>query len=274
MRATVKLLPITLVVCVMGQEPATGLELSQIRATRKTVYCESCPAGRLKIFANFKLTVEQNNPATGGDFFPISDLTGKFTNLSYWREETWRSGRNYRVRVVSPVPEGFAGAKPGNYDTTLWHDGESSWKYRPISSKAEKIKGIDRSSQVTQDYYGDLIGSVIPSDAGLLKRTLQSSSELVYDLDQLLSEDRYSVIGEEKIAGEKCTIIDRPGLDRIWLAEEKNCPVVMREWRWAANGPLKRRIINSDFRHLGEGVWLPFAGRMEIFSHPSTVSVS
>ena len=54
------------------------------------------------------------------------------------------------------------------------------------------------------------------------------------------------------------------------MAGEKDYLVVKREWRWAPGGHLKRRIINSQFETIGGGAWLPFAGRMEKFSHPGT----
>ena len=265
-----RILSVLLIICLAEQARAEPSSLSQIRAARKALFCESCAGGRLKVFANFKLSIVQNNLAIGGDYFPVTDLTGKITNLLTWREESWRAGNKYRMRVFSPLPKEYTGKMPGNYDLTLWHNGESSWKYRPIDKEAQKSKGIDRPSQITQDYYGDLVGSVIPSDVGLFKRILQNSSELTFDLDQLLSQNLYSVLGEETFSGESCTIIDRPGLDRVWLAQDKSYSIVKREWRWEINGPLKRRITNRDFHDLGDGVWLPFAGEMEIYSHPTT----
>jgi hypothetical protein len=248
-------------------DPAT---LSKILATRKAVYCESCPAGRLKVFANFQLEVEQANPALGSDYFPMSDLTGKLINMSRWREETFRSGRRFKERVVSYVPERFRGPVPGTYDLTICYNGVHSWRYRPSDRVSEQFNGVTKATQIIQDYYGDMIGSMIPVVSATMSRTVPTPSDSAYDIDQVIASNLYEVVGKESVAGEICTIIERPGTDRIWLADEKNYLVVKREWRWTPGGHLKRRILNSQFRTIGGGAWLPFAGRMEIFSHPST----
>jgi len=244
--------------------------VSQILAARRAVYCDSCPAGRLKVFASFHMEVEKPNPALGGDYFPVSDLTGKVANLRSWREETFRSGRRYKARVVSYAPAGYRGAIPGTYDLTQCYDGSHSWRYRPTDRVSERFNGVTKATQIIQDYYGDMIGSKIPGGSPTMSRTVSAQSEYEYDLDQVVASGLYQVVGEEKFAGEICTVIDSPGIDRIWLANEKNFLVVKREWRWTKGGPLKRRIINSEFRPIGRGVWLPFSGRMEVFSHPNT----
>jgi hypothetical protein len=243
--------------------------LAQIHAARKATYCESCPAGRLKVFANFRLVVEEASPALGADYFPMSDLTGKLINLNEWREETFRSGRKYKERVVNPVPKGYGGPFPGTYDLTLCYNGIHSWRYRPGDRVSERFNGVNRATQIVQDYFGDLIGSKILGGSAEFSRTVPAPSDTFYDIDQVVESDLYEVVGEEVVSGEMCTIIERPKTDRIWLAKEKNYVVVQREWRWTTGGPLKRRITNSQFRSVG-AAWLPFEGRMEIFGHPST----
>jgi len=251
-------------------EDPNQITLSAIGAARKLVYCDTCQAGRLKVFAKFQLQIEQTNPALGSDYFPISDLTGKLTNLRMWREETFRSGLRFKQRVVSPLPERYRGPVPGTYDLTVCYDGVHSWRYRPGDLMSEKFKGITGATQIIQDYYGDMIGSKIPGGSATMSRTVPAPSDAAYDLDHVVASSLYRVVGTETVHGEPCTIIERPGMDRIWLANGRNYPVVKREWRWTVGGPLKRRIINTEFRDLGGGAWLPFAGRMEIFSHPST----
>ena len=244
--------------------------LSEIRSARKAIYCESCPAGRLKVFADFHLEVEQANPALGSDYFPISDLAGKTITMSRWREETFRSGPRFKERVISYLPKNFKGSTPGTYDLTVCYNGVHSWKYRPIDRVSERFQGVTRVTQIVQDYFGDMIGSRIPVPSATMSRTVPTPSDAVYDIDQVVASDLYEVVGEEQIAGDPCTIIERQGADRIWLANAKNYIVVKREWRWTVGGPLKRRVLNSQFRIIGGGGWLPFSSRMEIFSHPST----
>ncbi len=258
--------------CILGltYEHSNQVRMSQIHAARKPIYCESCPAGRVKVFANFRLVVEAANPALGADYFPMSDLAGKLTNITEWREETFRSGRRFKERVVNPMPKGYKGSFPGTYDLTQCYNGVHSWRYRPTDRVSERFNGVTKATQIVQDYFGDLIGSKILGGLPDFSRTVPAPSDTLYDIDQVVESGLYEVVGEENVSGEICTIIERPETDRIWLAKEKNYVVVKREWRWSAGGPLKRRIINSDLRSIGGGAWLPFAGRMEIFSHPST----
>jgi hypothetical protein len=92
-----------------------------------------------------------------------------------------------------------------------------------------------------------------------------------YDLDQVLNSNRYRVVGEAFVRDQLCVLIEHSsGRDRIWLATDKGYVVVQREWRWEEGAPLKRRIHNRDFRHLGGGVWLPFASSMEVFGSPAS----
>src|SRR5271157_6661305 len=142
-------------------ESPNQLTMREILAARKEVYCESCPVGRLKVFARFQLELEQANPALESDYFPVSDLTGKIINMSRWREETFRSGQRFKERVVSYIPERYRGPVPGTYDLTVCYDGVHSWRYRPGDREAEQFNGVTRATQIIQYYYGDMIGSKI-----------------------------------------------------------------------------------------------------------------
>lgn len=252
--------------------PDGQMTLAEIRKARQAIHCESCPAGRLKAFVEFRLVIEGLDPAIGSDYFPISDLTGKPVNLTRWREESFRSGRRYKQRVITPVPQGFKGPLPGTFDLTVAFDGTHSWRYRPGDRNAERFDQVTSATQIVQDYFGDVIGSRIPVASATMSRTVVAPSEEPYDLDQVLASGLYEVVGAETVAGEPCTIIERAGHDRIWLAKDKAFAVVRREWRWSPGGPLKRRIENERFQAIGGGAWLPFLCRMEVFSHPDTPS--
>lgn len=250
---------------------ASALEdIANIRVSRNAKYCESCTGGRLNVAAHLTMKIEKKNLANEGEYFPVSDISGITSNFLEWREETWRSGLRYREHLMLAVPNNFKGPSPSTFDITIWHNGTHSWKYRPIDRAAEKIKGIDRSTQIVQDYYGDMIGSKIPGDAGMWRLTLEGQDHFIYDVDELLAGNSCKVVGEERIGSEDCVIIERPDSDRIWLATNKNFVVFKREIKWSPNGPLKRRILNNDFRRIESGIWLPFACKMEIYSHPST----
>jgi hypothetical protein len=249
-------------------QPKGQITLPEIREAHRTIHCESCPAGRLKAFVDFRLAIEGLDPAIGSDYFPISDLTGKPVNLTRWREESFRSGQRYKQRVVYPVPQGFKGPLPGAFDQTVAFDGTHSWRYRPDDRNAERFDKVTAATQIVEDYFGDMIGSRIPVASVTMSRTVAAPSDEPYDLDQVLASDLYEVVGTETVAGERCTIIERAGHDRIWLANDKAFAVVRREWRWSPGGPLKRRIANEKFQAIGRGAWLPYVCRMEIFSHP------
>ncbi len=216
------------------------------------------------------MRVEREDPAVGGDYFPISDLTGKVVNLTEWQEQTIRSGSKYRVRIISPTPPGYRGKAPGAYDDTCLFNGKNSWKYRPRNSTAEQDNGSTKLTRVMEDYYGDMIGFEINGISRKAARTVPSGTDEPFDVDQLIPSGHYQLGGEDVVEGEPCVIIERPGLDRVWLALGKSYVVVKREWCWTIGGPLKRRILNQKFKQAADGVWLPFEGRMEVFGHPTT----
>jgi len=91
-----------------------------------------------------------------------------------------------------------------------------------------------------------------------------------YRLDRLGATGAYSVVAREGLDGRPCVVLARPGLDRLWLAEDRGWAIVRREWCWTVGGPIKRRIANADFREVAPGAWIPHRATMEIFGHPST----
>lgn len=247
------------------------VDLSEIRFVRKSVYCPTCEGGRLKVFATFHLVIESKNPAIGGEYFPISDLSGKVENVMTWREESFRSGMKFKQRIITPIPDKHKkDLSLGTYDLTIAFNGTNSWRYRPTDHMAEELQGLTTATQAVEDYTGDLLGVTLPVKKKAMSRTVPTPLEEPYDLDAVLSSNLYSLVGNETVEGENCTVIQREGLDRIWLSIPKNYVVVKREWRWNIGGPMKRRIFNRDFRQIANGVWLPFSSSMEVFSLPGT----
>jgi hypothetical protein len=100
---------------------------------------------------------------------------------------------------------------------------------------------------------------------------MAGDSEEPFQLDGLIPTGLYRLAGvTESIAGEECVLLERRGLDRLWLARNKAWAIVRREWNWTIGGSLKRRVDNRDFREIAPGLWLPWSGSMEVFGHPAT----
>ncbi|MHC4083765.1 MAG: nitrilase-related carbon-nitrogen hydrolase [Planctomycetota bacterium] len=90
-----------------------------------------------------------------------------------------------------------------------------------------------------------------------------------FRVDQALGTGQYRIAGTETIEGNRrCIVLERNGLDKLWLDEERGYAVVRREWRWGVDKPLWVRIRNGDFRAGPAGVWLPRDVRIEYFGIP------
>jgi hypothetical protein len=168
------------------------------------------------------------------------------------------------------LPAKYRKKRPSTLNITRMSNGERSWVHRPDDFAAEEFEGLDAPTLLEQDFYGDLIGFPIQCGSHRPYRTMARDTGAPYQLDQLIPSAMYRQAGEELIDGGICDVIERPGLDRLWLSRGRGWVIVRREWRWAEGAPLKRRITNRDFREIAEGVWLPYEGRMEVFGHPAT----
>ncbi|MHC4693425.1 MAG: nitrilase-related carbon-nitrogen hydrolase [Planctomycetota bacterium] len=90
-----------------------------------------------------------------------------------------------------------------------------------------------------------------------------------FRVDKALGTGQYRIAGTETTEGNRrCIVLERKGLDKLWLDEERGYSVVRREWGWGVDKPLRVRIRNSDFRAGPDGVWLPRDVRIDYFGTP------
>ncbi len=90
-----------------------------------------------------------------------------------------------------------------------------------------------------------------------------------FRVDEALGTGQYRILGTETTEGDRrCIVLERSGLDKLWLDEERGYAVVRREWRWDVDKPLRVRIRNSGFRAGPAGIWLPRDVRIEYFGTP------
>jgi hypothetical protein len=80
-----------------------------------------------------------------------------------------------------------------------------------------------------------------------------------YVLREVAAEPEYRVVRpvQELVNQRWCHILERPGLDRLWLDVERGCALLARETSLKVGGPLVQRIELGGHRQVADGVWLP-----------------
>lgn len=232
------------------------------------------PAGNFRVRCAFNLRVEQKDEALSDRYFPIaliptdqgSRAEFRVDNQTKWIEDVAKRGDKYRNDYEFLMPDGRPGPRGWKLDS--FYNGKYSWKYNYGKRLATQYEGADVVTRLTLGYYPDMIG--LTWEPLSKDRTTAGGSGEPYRLDRLGSTGGYSIVGKEALGGRPCVVLDRPGLDRIWLAEDRGWAIVRRDWCWRVGGPIKRRITNADFQEIAPGAWIPRRASMEIFGHPST----
>jgi len=228
----------------------------------------------MRVECRFDLKVETNDEALGDRFFPNTLIPGgKDSRQQYrvgpqarWIEDVATRGRKYRNDYGFLYPEGAK--NPVSTKVQKFFNGTNSWTYHVVKRMALQYPGADPMTRLTLGYYQDIIG--FPGSPLGKERTTAGGMDEPYQLDKLIPSGKYVIHGEEVVDGLDCMVLTRPGLDQIWLAKAQGWAIVRREWHWSVGGPLKRRIVNRDFREISPGAWIPFAAVMEIYGHPTT----
>jgi hypothetical protein len=80
-----------------------------------------------------------------------------------------------------------------------------------------------------------------------------------YVLSEVATEREYQVVRpvQELVDGRWCHVLERPGLDRLWLDVERGCTLLARESSLKLGGTLVQRIELGGHRQVAAGVWLP-----------------
>jgi hypothetical protein len=78
-------------------------------------------------------------------------------------------------------------------------------------------------------------------------------------LREVAAEPEYRVVRpvQELVDRRWCHVLERPGLDRLWLDVERGCALLARESSLKVGGPLVDRIELGEHRQVADGVWLP-----------------
>ncbi len=250
----------------------SGVEEIQRQIAR--TWHEDAPARALRVKCSVTLEASIPDRALGDDYFPNTLIRDRKQSPAKWKghpEARWeeeiarRGAKSYfKGQFYSPLD---AGPRP---TSVMLFDGHASWRYQPRTMKpyATKYAGLSPMSRLIQDYYGDAIG--FPSVVQGKARNVAGDIGEPYQLDQIFTTGQYRLLGEESVQGVACAVLERPGLDKLWLAVGMGYVIVRRDWCWTVNGPIKRRITNREFRQMGPGIWIPGQVEMEVFGHPSS----
>jgi hypothetical protein len=119
-------------------------------------------------------------------------------------------------------------------------------------------------------YYDDLMS--YPDGSGRAQAELGSIGNPVVDYwipDALVAlEKQYQVLGrQELIDGADCHVLDRGGLDRLWIDAAHGFVVRRRDYYYPGNRALKERTYQRDLEQVGQ-VWLPRKILREEFGAP------
>ena len=75
---------------------------------------------------------------------------------------------------------------------------------------------------------------------------------------EALKDGAYEILpSSQTVDGQTCIVLERPGIDRIWLSKAYNFAIVQRHWHWVGGDSLMMTVHNSDFKQLSSSLWLP-----------------
>jgi hypothetical protein len=119
------------------------------------------------------------------------------------------------------------------------------------------------------DLYSDAVGlEAVVKNANW---TLRRQSPYPFRVDVALATGQYEIVEPKATEGDThCVVVQRKGLDTIWLDRDRNFALVRRDWCWGTDEPIRVRVRNSDFRGEAPGIWLPREIQVEYFGTPET----
>ncbi|MBX9789458.1 MAG: hypothetical protein K2Y37_11130 [Pirellulales bacterium] len=84
-------------------------------------------------------------------------------------------------------------------------------------------------------------------------------------LPAAIERNPYEVRQTDAIDGAACQLLERPGIDSLWIAPGFGYMVLKREITFGAGQPLRERTTNRQFRQVVPGGWLPATQQQEHF---------
>ena len=83
------------------------------------------------------------------------------------------------------------------------------------------------------------------------------------------NQSKYTVLNEqEEVEGHLCWAIEWPQMDKIWIDPRISGAIRKRIVHWSESGPIKSVIVNSDYREVQDGLFLPFRQEVTNFVGP------
>ncbi len=247
----------------LGAVPSLG----EVGRALEAAWGVSTPGGRFRSMCLITIQHEVSDPALGDSFFPNGSFGSKIKLQTKWIEEIARDRKKFYCYTFFWTGDD-RGEIPRGSESTTFSDGTTSWNYMPWSRSAERYPEVSPTTRVTQDYFGDMVG--LPSDPPDPSRTVGGDIGEPFALTKLVPSGKYEVRDGGEVDGIACVLLERPGLDRVWLAPGKGWSVVRREWNWTVGGPLKRVIRNTEIKPVAGKVWMPSSCEMEIYGTPGT----
>jgi hypothetical protein len=119
--------------------------------------------------------------------------------------------------------------------------------------------------------YMELIGYESPRAVERVPTLRGIGNPHPFDLLDVLSDDSYSIRFAEPMSDIKIIVLEKPGVERIWLDEDRGFAVVKRQRNWNDSDVPMMMIENSEFVELADGVWLPRASEIKYYAPPKTV---
>jgi hypothetical protein len=90
--------------------------------------------------------------------------------------------------------------------------------------------------------------------------------------DALALSDYQLLSGSGAVNGEPCSMWNRNGIDRMWIARDKGLCVMRRDSMDPKTGDVVQRILTDKVTEIAPGLWLPTQFRREIFAFGDTTN--
>ncbi len=115
------------------------------------------------------------------------------------------------------------------------------------------------------DMYLQQLG--FPYRAKDVKAAAEASEDLSW-LPNNFTKQKYKVLDrQEAVDGAWCHVVSAPAADKLWIDVAHGFALRKRELNWAPGKPLRVRVLNSAFREMEQGLWLPWSSTQEYFGH-------
>lgn len=78
-------------------------------------------------------------------------------------------------------------------------------------------------------------------------------------------DNQYELTGQEDCDGVRCHVLERSGLDKIWVCADKGFAICKREYNFGVGKLMRERVRNFELVEVYDGTWFPMKQRKEEF---------